>query len=635
MNSLSCFGQNFDNKNIENANDFKHAKEVLATISTDGVPNHFSTYEKAIEYNLRAIDWVSNNGTITEIIMAETGLLTICMKLNRHSEAIAIAEKILKYPEVKNSRGSVDILFALKEAYRKSERFDDLLEVLPIYYQASEKFGYAVVGGAVYEKEIAYVHYSLNNYEKAITSFKMSAKAFNRKKMYLMQSSSLNDIGTCFRYLKQKDSSHYYYKKGLNVLRNLQDEIKRKDGYTNYFENILKINVAETSSENVDVDKMIPLYNKVLKVAKKINEINIVINSYYSLSKVFFDKKSIKITLKYLDSAEVRLKTYIYPKVKAQILELKVEALLLNNDFEKASSYFQIYRKFSDSLNNAKVDKSFMSGVLKYETNIKTKELQIVKEVVKSDKKVILYQRFGLVGLFSLFGFLVFIFLKINRDNKTIRQQKLVVDKALAENKILIKEVHHRVKNNLQMVSSLFFLHSRKSKDANAKEILVQSQQQIQSMSIVHEMLYEKEDIIDVTAQEYIKKLSSTLLTAYPNKKIQVAISAENISLHLDHANPIGLIVNELITNSIKHGFKDLDKGVVSIKIRKIKNVYEFEYSDNGVGMKEVEKIQNNKKTFGIRLITSLTEEMNGKLEIVYGAKLTYKITFSNTNNRL
>ena len=105
--------------------------------------------------------------------------------------------------------------------------------------------------------------------------------------------------------------------------------------------------------------------------------------------------------------------------------------------------------------------------------------------------------------------------------------------------------------------------------------------------------------------------------------------------MHLDHANPIGLIINELITNSIKHGFENLDEGEISIQIGKTKDNYEFVYSDNGVGMKEVEKTQNNKKTFGIRLITSLTEEMNGKLEIVYGTKLTYKITFSNTNNRL
>jgi two-component sensor histidine kinase len=634
MHSSSCLGQNLDNKKIENKNDYVQGKQVLHSVSVSGITKSFSSKEKAIQYGLKLIDWANNNETVDEIIDSKSALLAVYMTLNMHLEAITIAKKILAYQEVTNSRSSVDVLFALKEAYRKSERFDDLLEVLPVYYEASERFGYAVIGGAVYEKEIAYVHYSLNNYEKAIASFKKSAEEFRIKKMYLMQSSSLNDIGTCFRYLKQKDSAHYYYKNGLNVLKDLQKEIKRKDGYTNYFENILKINVAETSLEKMTVAKMIALYNEILVDAKNTNEINIVINSYYGLSKVFFDKKDIEMTLKYLDSAEVRLKSYVYPKVKVKILELKVEALLSKKDFVKANTYFQVYKKFSDSLNTVKIDKSFMNGVLKYETDIKTKELQHVKEVVKSGEKIILYQRLGLVGLFLLFALLVFIFLKINRDNRIIRQQKLVVDKALAENKILIKEVHHRVKNNLQMVSSLFFLHSRKSKESNSEEILAQSQQQIQSMSIVHEMLYEKEDIIDVPAQEYIKKLTSTLLTAYPNKLIYVAISAENISLHLDYANPIGLIINELITNSIKHGFKDKAKGEVSIQLRKTNQVYEFEYSDNGTGMEEVEQTQKNKKTFGIRLITSLAEEMNGELEIIYGKKLTYKITFLDTNKQ-
>tara|TARA_R110000787_G_scaffold152436_1_gene266334 strand:- start:2573 stop:4480 length:1908 start_codon:yes stop_codon:yes gene_type:complete len=635
MHSLDSFGQNLDDKNVNDMDGFRQTFQVLSKRPTTDVLNYFSTNEKAIEYYLRVIDWTNRKATITEVAFAETSLLAIYMKLNRYSEAIPLAKKIFTYPEVKNSRVSVDILYALKEAYRKSERFEKFLKILPIYYDACERFSYPVFGGGDYEKEIAYVHFGLHNYEKAIASYKMSAEKFKKQKLFLAQSSSLNDIGTCFRNLKQKDSAHFYYKKGLDVLRHLQSTLEIEDGYVNYFGNILAINVVETSSEKMNATKMISLYNKILVDAKNTNEINIVLNSYYGLSKVFFDRKNMNMTLKYLDSAEVRLQSYTYPKIKVNILELKIKAYLLQSESEKATTYFKMYKRYSDSLSKVKIDKSFMSGVLKYETDIKTKELKDVKKDVESGRKVILYQRYGILGLFLIFVFLIFIYFKIKRDNKTIQRQKIVVDKALAQNKILIKEVHHRVKNNLQMVSGLFFLHSRKAKNSNSKEILAQSKQQIQSMSIVHEMLYEKEDIIDVPAQEYIKKLSSTLLTAYPNKKIQVAISAKNISLHLDHANPIGLIINELITNSIKHGFENLDEGEISIQIGKTKDNYEFVYSDNGVGMKEVEKTQNNKKTFGIRLITSLTEEMNGKLEIVYGTKLTYKITFSNTNNRL
>lgn len=632
MYSSYSFGQNLDNKRIENREDFKQAKEIL---STKRVPNHFSTYEKAIEYNLRVIDWVKEQGVAEDVIYAESALLATYMKLNRHSEAITLAKKMSKYSEVKNSRGLVDILYALKEAYRKSERFDELLRLLPEYYEACEKFAYPVTGGYNYNAEVAYVHFSLNNYEKAITSFKKSAEDYKQKELYLLQSSSLNDIGSCFRNLKQKDSAHYYFKKGLDILRNLQASLETEDGYVNYFGNILELNIAETSSKKVNDDVMISLYKKVLRDAKNTNEINIVIDVYYGLSRVFFNQKNLEKTFKYLDSTEIHLQAYTYPKAKINTLALKMEAHLLNGEFEKADSYFKAYRRYSDSLNKVKVDKSFMSGVLKYETDVKEKELEEVKELIKSERNVILYQKIGLASLFVLFTLSVFVFFKIRGDNKTIQQQKMVVDKALAENKILVKEIHHRVKNNLQMVSSLLLIHSKKNKDFNSKEILAQSQHQIESMSLVHEMLYQKEDIIDVPAKEYIKKITNGLLTTYPNKKIQVAISIDNISMHLDYANPIGLIVNELVTNSIKHGFKNVEEGEISIQMRKTEKIYEFVYSDNGVGMKEEERAQKVNKTFGTRLITSLVEEMNGTLKIEYDKKLTYRITFLDTKNNV
>tara|TARA_R110001632_G_scaffold206556_1_gene330471 strand:+ start:7090 stop:8988 length:1899 start_codon:yes stop_codon:yes gene_type:complete len=628
MSAFSCLAQNLDNKNIQSKNDFKLAKKKLSRISIDGVPNHFSNYEKAIEYNLKALDWANNEESITDVIDTKSALLAMYMKLNMHSEAIVLAKNILTYPQVKNSRGSVDTMYALKETYRKSERFNDFLKILPMYYEACEKFGYPVTGGSVYENEIAYVHFSLNNYEKAISSYKKCVIEFKRKEEYLLQSSSFNDIGTCFKNLNKKDSAHFYFNKGLNIVKNLQSKSNYDEGYLNYFGNILKINVAETSPDIIPDATMISLYKNVIKDGVNTNELNIVIDAYYGLSKVFFRQNNSELTLKYIDSAEVVLKSYTYPKVKAAILELKVETYLLKGQSDKAKTYFKIYKKYSDSLSKVKIDKSFMNGILKYETNIKEKELEEVKKLIKSERKVILYQSIGIISLLFVFIFFGFIFIKIRRDTKIIKYQKFIVDKALTDNKVLIKEIHHRVKNNLQMVSSLFFLQSRKSKNANFKEILEQSQQQIQSMSLVHELLYEKDDIIDVNADKYIKKLINSLLTAYPNKKIELEISITNTTLHLDYANPIGLIINELVTNSIKHGFKGMNTGKISITLNKTKNAYEFEYSDNGIGIDKEIQTKKSNKTFGIRLIKSLVQEMNGTLEIDFNTKLKYKITF-------
>lgn len=623
----SCYSQRLDDKKIETRNDFILAKKILNSIDVYGETNYFSSNKKALEYGVRTVAWAKSKETIEEIIAAKSALLGVYLRFNMYLEAISLAKEILTHPEVENSRVLVKTLFVLKELYRKLERFDDYLNILSTYYKASERFGDMTGGKENYETELGYVHFSLNNYKKAIASYKKSAEKFKEKKLYLYQSSSLNNIGMCYRNLKQNDSAHYYFKKGVNILGDIQSALKKEDRYIDYFRTILEANAAEVSPVNVNDDTMISLYKKEVTDAKFFNEINIVIDGYYGLAKVFFNQKNLKETFKYLDSTETHLQYYNSPKAKVNTLILKTEAYLLKGELEKANSSFKIYRRYSDSLNQVKVDKSFMSGVLKYETDIKEKELEEVKEEIKSERKVILYQKIGLTSLFILFVASVFIFFKMKRDNKTIQQQKIVVDKALEENKVLVKEVHHRVKNNLQMVSSLLRIQSKK-KDFNFEEALAQSQSQIESMSLVHEMLYQKDNIIDVRAESYIKKLTTSLLIAHPNKKIQLVTSIENITLHLDYANPMGLIIAELVTNSIKHGFKDLDEGEISIHMRKINNAYEFLYSDNGAGIKEEKEIQKTRKTFGIRLITSLVEEMNGALEIESSKNLTYKITF-------
>ncbi|MFY0605026.1 MAG: tetratricopeptide repeat protein [Flavobacteriaceae bacterium] len=507
------------------------------------------------------------------------------------------------------------------------------MKILPVYYETSEKVGYPVSGGSVYESEVAYVHYRLNNYERAIESYKKSAKKYEERKLYLLQSSSLNNIGLCFRNMKRKDSAHHYFNKGIKVLEFLNSTPEGGHPYINYFEDVLRTNAEETSSEADNANKLMFLYKKELKQAKGFNELNIVIDAYNGLGKLFLNQKEIGLSLKYIDSAETSLQSYVYPKAKSEMLELKVEALLLKGDHEKANSYFKLYNKYSDSLNKVKIDKSFMSGVLKYETDIKEKELEETRKLVTSERRINLYQKIGLISLLLVFVFFGFTFLKIRRDNKIISQQKLTVDKALAENKILVKEVHHRVKNNLQVVASLLLIHSKKNKGFNSEEILTQSQHQIQSMSLIHEMLYQKEDIIDIPMQEYLEKLSNSLLTAYPNKKIDVNVDMKDISLHLDYANPIGLIINELMTNSVKHGFKEMTEGEISIKMNAIKNEYSLIYSDNGVGMKVDKRVLKNSKTFGSRLIVSLSEEMNARIDIVNGKKLTYTFTFLDKNN--
>lgn len=614
--------------------DFLEAKRVLDTVNDNHLifNDHFTDYDKAIAYGKRTIDWAKREESVQNVIWSKFNVLRIYFTASMHEKAIDLSKELLSYPELKDTRLSTRILFGLKEVYRKTEKFDEFLKTLEDYYETSEKVGYPVSGGNVYESEVAYVHYRLHNYEKAVESYKKSAERYLQKKLYLLQSSSLNNIGLCYRNMGRKDSAHYYFKKGFDVLKNFQKTLKRREGYVNYFQDVLETNVEETSNRKDNINKRIRLHKKELEGAKYFNELNIVIDAYNGLTRLYLDQKNAKLALKYIDSSNLYLKSYVYPKAKSEMLELTVEAHLLAGDAMRANRYFKIYNAYSDSLNKVKIEKSFMSGVLKYETDIKEKELTEVKELVESEKRINLYQNIGLISLLVVAASLCFIFLKIRKDNKIINQQKLIVDKALAENKILVKEVHHRVKNNLQVVASLLLIHSKKDKGFNSDEVLTQSQHQIQSMSLIHEMLHQKEDLVEILMEEYLEKLSTSLLTAYPTKNIKMNVYAKDIALHLDYANPIGLIINELMTNSVKHGFKDMNDGEITVRMKEEEAKYKLIYSDNGKGMNVDELNLKSSKTFGSRLILSLTEEMNATIEIVNGKGLTYTFTFENKN---
>lgn len=634
---LTCafisYGQNqkFDGSVVENKSDFLQATKVLDTINDnfDVFSDYFTSYDTAIQYAIKTVDWAEDDGTIDDVIWSKFNLLRIYFTASLHDKAIALSNELLAYPEIKNSMLSARILFGLKEVYRKTEKFDDFLRTLSDYYDTCKNVGYPVDGGDVYESEVAYVHYRLHNFERAVVSYKIAAQKYRDKGLLLLQSSSLNNIGLCFKNMSLKDSAHTYFNKGFDVIDELQATLKRREPYVNYFQNVLETNAMATAP-SVNDSRLLALYKSEVKEAKRFNELNIVIDAYNGLTELSLKKKEAKDALRYADSATKYLRIYAYPKALTELLQFRVRAHLMDSDLEAANKYFSMYHRYSDSLNNAKIQKSFMSGILKYETDIKEQELEEAKKRVLTEKRINLYQKMGLFGLFLLFVISVIIFIKMRKDNRTISKQKIMVDRALVENKILVKEVHHRVKNNLQVVSGLLLVNAKKDKDLNFEEVLAQSQQQIQSMSLIHEMLYQKEDIIDISIQEYLQKLSASILTAYPNKQIKVIVLAEGITLHLDYANPIGLIVNELMTNSIKHGFKDSDIGEIVISVDLSDGIYTIVYSDNGVGMKLNKGDLKVSKTFGSRLIRSLAEEMNATVDVSNGSKLTYTFRFSN-----
>ncbi len=216
----------------------------------------------------------------------------------------------------------------------------------------------------------------------------------------------------------------------------------------------------------------------------------------------------------------------------------------------------------------------------------------------------------------------------ITRDIRELKKIEDQFKSSLEEKEVLLKEIHHRVKNNMQIISSLLNLQAKCLTDENAVNSLKESRDRVISMAIVHEKLYQSDDLSRIDFAEYIKKFVTDLLSSYEinSRSVRPKIDVENILLDINFAIPCGLIINELFSNSIKHAFPE-GFGEVCIKFHLNNSERVLIVSDNGIGFPEDLDYQNT-KTLGLQLVNALVNQLNGKIELFRNEGTTFKIIF-------
>ena len=192
------------------------------------------------------------------------------------------------------------------------------------------------------------------------------------------------------------------------------------------------------------------------------------------------------------------------------------------------------------------------------------------------------------------------------------------IKSSLNEKKILLQEIHHRVKNNMQIISSLLNLQTKYINDEEAVDILKESQNRVRSMAMIHEKLYQSEDLSHINFVDYIQSLVSNLFYSYNTVEtnIKPIFDVENLSLNIDTAVPCGLIISELVSNSLKYAFLPETEGEILISLKFIDDKYELIIRDNGIGM-PVDIDFNKLETLGLLLVNTLTEQLDGEITII------------------
>lgn len=347
----------------------------------------------------------------------------------------------------------------------------------------------------------------------------------------------------------------------------------------------------------------------------------------YYLAKIKFDKQDYVESGKLCKSALEILTDTEDMIVKSKVLKLYHQIKFSSGEHKEAYLYFTEFKKIDDSL-KAIEDKIAFENVYALYDNLQKQE-EINKLTYQSELQNAETQSLSLKNrnqTYVLLGTIVFLILATifvvlyvirYRSEKSLTVE---LKESVKERDMLNSEIHHRVKNNLQIISSLLDLQIDSNEENKVKEALTESQTRIQSMAFIHENLYKSGNLKDLKLNDYVNKIAQYFSQTYDleSKRIHVELDISSIFVNPDKVVSLGLIINECFTNTLKHAFvnKEIDNKMISMKGLLVGNSFEFSFKDNGLGF-DIEDKDKYQNSLGINLIKGLSNQLKGKVDFI------------------
>ncbi len=618
---------------------------------------HSGNLKKSIKAFKRIIEFTKNRNLKDENIDAKIALVNLLMMKKRLDTSEVIIRDILsidslRYFTKSNCYNYLGRIYSHRQDYdsaigfyKKSIEIDKInndsssmpyscLDLASIYHVVDSQnlaIDYLILGEkylrpkkdsykrAMFLNRFALVYYNLGNMVKSEKyALKQLALA---KKMKLRKSSmtALILLGDISLYNQNQDKAMTYYQKA-DSLNDLY--------YSKHYKAIINIGLL-----NAKMDKGIELDKRDLlefdKTKKSISDKTGMYSSLQltelKLSAKTLSKKEFNNSFNYLYS---KFDSIQKPSLKRSLLLIKYKYSKRNKYYKDALSALEEYNNLSKEMRKANNAYSLEELETKYQGEKKALKIKLLDEQNTIGKNKISYLKTILVisGI-ALFLLLVLLFVLFSLNTK-IRNQKKIISKTLKDKEILMREIHHRVKNNLQLISSLLTLQGRSIDDKMAIQAINEGKTRVRSMALIHQNLYNKENLTEIGIKDYLEKLTEELFLTYniDGDRIKMELNVEDIDVDVDILVPLGLIINELITNSLKYAFPDHVSGRIKINIFVKNNDLIFEMQDNGTGYDPTE-IKDN--SFGSTLVSALTSQLGGKMSVDSHDGTKIKIVFT------
>ena len=562
-------------------------------------------------------------------------------------------EKLMPFIHNLVARNPDSAVVIIKETLKKIDSFENSKQSIILKIQLNNKLGVCYTSLGQFNQGIEYY---LEAYKLAVSNNLTGSL----HKTY-------SGLGSAFSKISYKQKSEDYYTKAKIWC------IINKDSTSL---SIVLYNMALTCADNRKNNEAERLLNEAEKITlaknnyvmlsninrtralyyRKINQFK---KSYhYALKSINYASKSgddytlyydylvlckIELELDLIDSAQVhkamalswaKNKNDIAINITAQECDYLIYKK--KKQWEKAFLSFEKTNEFRDILYNDENKNRIIQKNAEFEFELQRLKLAAENQVLEKNHQLKL-QRYIFVVAFILIALLFILvnnlrFRKLlaisKRLNHELNHKNDVIAENLEEKEMLLKEIHHRVKNNLQIVSSLLNFQNAKISDVQLKQIFEESKQKIYAISIIHEKLYKTSNVASINIQDYIADLFDSIVNLSSSNNIKLEVTGPEIKLDLDTMIPLGLILNELITNSLKYAFSNVNyQPKITIHLDKPKeNFYKLIYKDNGSGY-DTTNIQV-KKGFGLYLVKMLSRQLYGEMELHTQPSFELVITF-------
>lgn len=605
-------------------------------------------------------DFAQNNAPLSEITQEQALELfnsSLAVAAEHPDSAIGLAREGWNIASEINSDSAMFLnIYAIGVAFDYKNNLDSSL----YYYDlgidfARTKSDSEQVIKFVFAKGAA--HYYQGNNAEAIQYYDEALQYWESTGNLERQSKALNNIGIVYRLRKDYDKAIDIYLRSIDIKEQINDSVGLANSYSNlgraYYYSDRHSESLEALIEALGLYETLGMSYDAATVMANLG------STYMALGDYELAEKRIRAALPELekkftlDLLSAYLNFSIIERTRGnprEALNYIVPYYEVVKEFDRINSRMsfeeELYACYKDLGENDKAlfhlenyleiykesaDESRQRLAEEMQTRFETREKENTirlqdLELEKNDReKEALF--FGVAfALLAVIAMIVFAVSKV-RSNQKLSREKAKTESLLRDRETLLREIHHRVKNNLQVVSSLLSIQGREITDDKAQRAVNESRNRVHSMALIHQFLYGEQNLSAINMQEYVEQLSRKLFTTYKvdDGQVRLHVKVDPILLDVDTAIPVGLILNELITNSLKYAFPDGKEGNLWVSLGESEGKLTLSVKDDGVGVKE---LVPKSTSFGMKLLNAFKQKLDADFEIISdnGLQVNYHI---------